>query len=350
METSSISVLLVGRFATGSLERSYSRALKQLGHSVSELNLNEIITDSLPRAPFVGQVHRYIGLGRWQTRVSKRAFELAMQCRPSAMLLFGADTIDAGTAAQIAVSTGARSALVWPDPLINLRGPAINTISAVDLVATYSAKSLEVIGRLGNVETLWLPFAGDPALHDVSISAALDDATNFGADVAFVGAWRPERQRSLERLADLDLRIWGTGWGKQLDRKSRLYRCFQGKPAIGDDFVRVIRNSKVNLNIVDSANYPAANMRLFELSLLGACQVATPCPEMAEHFVDRQHIRYANESDLDSTVCELLGDPAQRERLGVTARETVLSEHLYTNRCTKLLQRLLPANFPESHG
>lgn len=54
--------------------------------------------------------------------------------------------------------------------------------------------------------------------------------------------------------------------------------------------------SKVNLNIIDPTNHPAANMRFFEIPVAGGLQVCSACPEMNDVFRDGEHLFYYQDS------------------------------------------------------
>lgn len=333
-------VLLVAYFRPGSLELSFSESLKGLGVAVSHLDLGELRHRAMPVAARLGRFTRYLPIERWRSTTAKLALESTIECAPAAVIFFGRDSLDAGTIAQMLSCTGARAVLVWPDPLGNLCEPALSNLRIVDVVASYSNSSCEYLARLGARQVVWLPFAFDDSLHTQDVSIVKDENKTFGSPLSFIGNWRPERERDLSPLVPLGLKIWGVDWLSHLPSLSPLRKAYQGRPAIGDDFVRVVRNSQVNINLIDKGNYPAANMRLFELAGLGACQLATSCPEFEHLFIDGKHVRYADRDQLHSVACELLASADDRAAMGAAARLAVMGGHLYKNRARVLLNAI----------
>ena len=55
-------------------------------------------------------------------------------------------------------------------------------------------------------------------------------------------------------------------------------RAWQGRALRGADFAKAVSCSKLSLNIIDPTNYPAANMRFFEITTAGGLQVTYRLP------------------------------------------------------------------------
>ena len=103
-----------------------------------------------------------------------------------------------------------------------------------------------------------------------------------------------------------------------------------GAVLVGTDFAKAVSCSKVNLNIIDPTNYPAANMRFFEIPTAGGLQVTTACPEMESEFRHGEHVFYFQQpGELPDLLRQLLADDSLRDKAAAAGHERVLSKHTY---------------------
>ena len=116
-------------------------------------------------------------------------------------------------------------------------------------------------------------------------------------------------------------------------------RMWQGRALYGPDFARAVACSKVNLNIIDPMNYPAANMRFFEILTAGGLQVSSACPEMEAEFRHGEHLFYYRDQDeLLPLVRSLLAEPDTTRRVAEQGRACVLEKHMYKHRALQILK------------
>ena len=81
----------------------------------------------------------------------------------------------------------------------------------------------------------------------------------------------------------------------------------RGEGLYGEDFSKVVQSSRINLNIIDDTNFPAANMRFFEIPVLGGIEVSSLCPELENDFINQEHLfYYKNLGDLVEIVNSIL--------------------------------------------
>lgn len=331
-------VLLVGEFGEGSLERSYQAALKSLAFEVRVFDIGNSIR-SYCRFGRVGQTfNSFVPVEAWVRKANRDLVTNVFEFQPDFVFTFGHYQIQPGALAQIKSSTATLLVHIWPDTLLNVDANLISCLRLFDLVATYSDSSREHLQKLGAPNVAWIPLAGDPSLHPY-LECDESEKKQYGADVTFIGGWRPEREAVLQRLVLFDLRIWGPDWGRRCRGNDDLLKRWQGRALYGEEFAKAVRSSKINLNIIDPLNYPAANMRFFEIPAAGGLQVCSRCPEMDEEFMHGEQIFYYQEDEaLNELIASLLEDQPLRNKVAEAAQANVLSAHTYTKRVESILK------------
>ena len=97
------------------------------------------------------------------------------------------------------------------------------------------------------VETI--PLAADPELHAVKDFTS-EELEPFKCDVSFIGSWRPERAALLEHFEGLKVRVWGSSdWVRFTSKHSPVRQWWQGRPLFGQEMVKAVRASTINLNL-----------------------------------------------------------------------------------------------------
>ena len=334
------SVLIVGNARLGSLEDSYASALRGLGWDVHFWSPEAALQRVVPGGAPLRLLAAFVSVEPWIRKANRDLVLSALALAPDLLLTFPNDVLRVGALVQIKANRDAPVVCIWPDTFVNWSTHAAACLPAYDLLASYSERTVTMLERLGANRAAWVPLAGDPQLHPV-VSCTPDEQDRFGADVSFVGGWRQEREVVLSQLGDLDLKIWGPDWGRRCKRASVARRAWQGRALRGIDFAKAIACSKINLNVIDPTNYPAANMRFFEIMVAGGLQICSPCPEMATEFQDGEHLfYYSDANDLPDLIRSLLAEQNTRRRVAEQGRELILKKHTYEHRVRQILQLL----------
>ena len=334
-------VLIVGNALQGNLEASYEAAFRQLSCEVEVFNLARAV-DSYTRLGRVGRVfNRFVPVEAWVRKANRDLVMRVIERRPSTVLIIGQHLVRLGALAQLQAGASARVGLVWPDTMLNLDDRLVACLPVVNAVFTYSERSVAIFRRLGADTVVWVPLAGDPELHTPATPSPVERA-QYGADVTFIGGWRPEREAVLTGLVGLDLKIWGPEWGRRCAGNTVVMKAWQGRPLIGAEFAMAVAASKVNLNIIDPTNHPAANMRFFEIPVAGGLQVCSACPEMSGVFRDGEHLFYYSDvADLRSRIEELLSKPSLGRAVAAAGHALALSAHTYRHRAEQILAAMV---------
>jgi spore maturation protein CgeB len=221
--------------------------------------------------------------------------------------------------------SGARWANWFPDDPHRL-DLSLRIGPAYDCFFTHDSSTLEH-HRAAGARPYYLAFGCDPAYL-----RPLPGGARWSAPVTLVASRDPVREAVIRELADLGVATWGPGWPRG--------------PVYGDDFVRVLSNALVGLNVHqqfgdrgDPARYgTGANMRVFELAAVGTPQLSDAKTDITRHFTpDDEIVLYRTVAELKERARALLADARWRRDLATAARERALREHTWRHRLEELL-------------
>ena len=188
---------------------------------------------------------------------------------------------------------GAVVALWWPDVSFFAHGPNIpRAVPRYDWIfntKTFGLKDLR--DKFGVVSASFMPHAFHPEVHRKFACDASDHA-RYDCDVSFIGTWSPKKQALLEALVErrptVNLKIWGSQWDKA---GPRLRKWICAREAIGAEYAKAIRLSKINLGILSEAR-PGATSG----DLITARTFHIPaCAGFMLHERTSEVVRYFNE-------------------------------------------------------
>lgn len=328
-------ILIVGGPDGVNLESSYQRAFESLGHEVTSFSVRERLRSNARFGRLGQTLGTFVPVVPWIRKTSRELVVATLKNRYDLIVVFGSTPVLAGALAQIRASVESRVVLVWPDTLLNLNDGTIACLPLFDSVFTYSLTSVPLLQRLHAPHVLWLPLAGDTTIHK-PVKPNSDEARAYQADVTFVGGWRPEREDALSRLTQFKLKIWGPEWGRRATNVG-VRKAWQGRPLLGPEFAKAVSCSRINLNIIDDTNYPAANMRFFEIPTAAGAELCSHCPEMEAIFREDEHIFYYKDAEeLPSKVRQLLNDPAKCRNVARHGYELVVAQHTYVHRAHEI--------------
>ncbi|MBK9104729.1 MAG: glycosyltransferase [Saprospiraceae bacterium] len=324
-------------YAVGNL---FVKALKNLGHEVERFDLFKVLS-RYEKGGWLGQkVNTFWPVEAWTRKANRELAVFIQRFRPDHILISGDNPVQIGALAFArSILPNLKVTLFWPDTLVNLSFSITQLSPVVDTLASYSSTAIDQFKLMGFRHCIWMPFAGDVAfLMDES------DKINPGLytyDCSFVGGWRPERELALEKIStamsDISLRIIGPLWSKNV-RNKQLVKYIDDTPRYGKEFGAFIRSSRINLNIIDDTNYPAANMRFFEIPAAGGLQLSSSCPEMESVFIEGEHIFYYHHPDaIVDKIRYILSNPGIADRVRLQGHQYVRDQHTYMDRMKSIV-------------
>lgn len=158
------------------------------------------------------------------------------------------------------------------------------SIGLYDLHLTYNTAVLKKLKNDYKIHVEYLPFGFE--LDDASYQQATkEDEIN---KVCFLGNPDKDRAVFIEGLAanGIQIDIYGNDWKKFVSNKN--IALF--KPIYGDDFWKVLRKYRVQLNLMRIHNPDSHNMRTFEVPGVGGIMVAPDTEEHRNYFVADKEI------------------------------------------------------------
>jgi hypothetical protein len=332
-------VLLAGSFGAHTLETSYKNAFIDEGHEVEAFDIPSKTSEYIKFGK-VGQIlNTFLPVEAWQRKVNRDFVIKAKEYEPDVIVIVtNALILPSSMAFLRSILTQCKMILIWPDTLFNLQSHVLQSAPLYDLVATYSSNSLEIFKSFGFKKVKWVPLAADPHLHYRDLS---DDEKTY--DITFVGGWRPEREQIMSHIisnfSSAKIGIWGPYWNRS--GNNLLRSVANKKPLYASAFSDVIRKSRISMNIIDDTNYPAANMRFFEVPVAGGLQLSSKCPEMESEFRHGEHVfYYGNNNELLDVIQHILSGKTDNNNIAKHAQKLVLAAHTYRHRVKQILSEL----------
>lgn len=318
---------------------SYQKAFLELGCEVLLYDTKSAVKKYARLGKAGYRIHQFFPVESWLKKANKDFTEVVKSFRPDIVIAFTGAEILPGSFAYIKSILPLKIAMYWADPLPNLSRYIYQGLPLADLLASYSRSSLQVFGLMGARTACWLPFAADLDAH----FSPAGSAKNYLYDVSFIGSWRPEREASLrtifEAFPGLRFKISGPYWNRCAFLPLR--KIASPNPVYGKDFSAVVQQSLLNLNVIDNSNFPAVNMRFFEIIAAGGLELCSAAPEMEDLFIHKKHILYYNSKEsLTAAVQYALDHRAELDSMKTAAQHLLTEKHLYRHRAESFLAQL----------
>ncbi len=228
--------------------------------------------------------------------------------------------------------------LIYPDAIINMQTRNSSTIPSFDAIFSYSKKGMIAFNYLGAKNVFWCPLAGDEDMHNMV--PRID--SEFEYDLSFIGNYRPEREEVLlfiiNNFPTLKIKINGS-WKNA--KSEEVKKVAENKQIYGMEYAKYLNKSFINLNIIDHSNYPAANMRFFEIPTAGGFQISSSCPEMEEDFIEGEHLMYYSTlEELSNKINFCFKEKEKVAQIRENGHQLVLAKHLYKHRLESILKTM----------
>jgi len=168
-----------------------------------------------------------------------------------------------------------------------------------DVVFTTKSHNCEngELAALGAKCVVFVDKAFDQTLHR-PIPVTETDKEHLGADVGFIGTFEEDRAQKMLFLAqnDVPVRIWGNGWSSWVNVHPNLK--VENRPLYGEDYVRAICATKINLCFLRKLNRDLQTDRSVEIPACGGFMLAERTDEHRRLFHENEEAVYFDTDDL----------------------------------------------------
>lgn len=157
--------------------------------------------------------------------------------------------------------------------------------------------------------------------------------------INFVGRWQPNKEPQIFPVRDLGLKVWGDkNWSD-----SKLAYCYQGGPVSVVQMIKVIRSTKITLNVhvVEQIYSEGTNVRTFEATGAGGFLLSNKRKCLYELFKVGKEIEiFDSNEELVKKTKFYLKNNAAREKIALAGWQRTTKDHTYLNRFRVLLKYL----------
>lgn len=274
-------------------------------------------------------------------REYNRELELQGRRLEPAMLLVFKGTWIQDTSIRALRAQGVRCYNYYTDVSFRAHGPYIpRALPHYDWIFTTKTFGLnDMREQLGITRASHIQFAFDPELHRPIPMSERDEA-RYGCDVSYVGTWSPKKEQLLTELArrrpSVHLRIWGEYWDNA--RSAAIRDAIGGREVLGNEFVRALLGTKINLSIMSEARKGSSRgdqvaNRTFAVPACGAFVLHERTAELLELFrEDEQLACFVDAGEMIEKIDYYLARPERRREIAEQGRELVWREHSWDRR------------------
>lgn len=228
------------------------------------------------------------------------------------------------------------------DPFSKYRGAANqyirNSIKYYDNYFTWKKSLVDVLKNFGAARTHYLPFGADT---DIIYPASLDNTSDYQL-VSFIG--NPDKERLfflnklniefVKRKSNIPVSLFGHDWP---DKNGFLIN----DAVEGEDFMKTISSSKINLNILRLQNKNSNNMRTFEIPAAGGFMLHEYSEEAIEFFKPGIEADYfKDEIECVDKILFYLEHEDLRKKIAEAGQIRASSDHTYEQRLKCMLENI----------
>jgi len=268
------------------------------------------------------------------------------QLRPEFLLVFKGMFVRAESIAAIR-ATGVRAYCFYPDVSFRTHGPtlpaALQQYDWVFSTKTFGLRDMRE--QLGVTRSSVLRHAYDPDLHrPVDLTDA--DRREYACDVSFIGTWSPKKERLLTTLTDrrphLTVRVWGNQWNRA-NRSTSLRPSLAQRAVVGEEYVRAIVASKINLAIMSERRTGASSgdlltSRSFHIPACGGFMLHERTDELSDVLTENESVAcFSGADEMIEKIDLYLADNTARVQIAACGRQIVTAAHSWDDRIRGIL-------------
>lgn len=281
-------ILIVGSDQVWSIEKIYLKYLSEIGLE-TELFAAQNFFFKYYNPGLINKIFFRLGISSIYKKINALLLEKAKQYKPDIIWIFKGMEIFPETIDQLKLS-GIKVANYNPDnPFIfSGRGSGNenvkNSTGKYNLHFAYDRTVQKKIADEYSIKTAYLPFGFElsESLYEDCV------AQKEIIKVCFLGNPDNERAFFLKSLLDAGIQIdlYGNDWNKFINHQN----ASVFPPVYGDEFWKILRRYRVQINLMRIHNINSHNMRSFEIPAVGGIMIAADTPEHRMFFENEKEI------------------------------------------------------------
>lgn len=156
---------------------------------------------------------------------------------------------------------------------------------------------------------IYLEKGFDPRIHYPRVKK------NYKKDVVFIGTYEKERFDYINYLAEngIEVHIYGNNWNVKTHSK---FLHIHGNEIIGDDFTKMIHQTRICLNFLRQINQDVITSRTFEIPASGGFMLSERTEFQKKYFKeDKDAVYFSSKKELLEKVVYFLNHDDEREKI-----------------------------------
>jgi spore maturation protein CgeB len=334
-------ILTTGESWYGATGRGYNDSLRDLGHDVSEVNIDHYLPQWRWK-PYRALLRLLVPIGMQE--FNDALIRQAKQFLPDIFLAFKGPYVSRESLQEMR-RLGVKLYNFYQETSVFAHGRHIpNALGEYDCV--FHSKRFfvdDIRGKIALKNTYYLNHGYDRDLSKIWPLTA-EDRTKFGVDVAVVGNCTPHKDKMLSELLqlrpDLQLRIWGNRWEGSSEPVRRRWEKAQ---LLGQTYSRALQAAKINLAIT-SGLVPGASKgdsttgRTFQIPACGGFMLHERNEEVLELYEEGKEIAcYSSAAEAAEKIDYYLAHPEERARVAAAGYKRCVPAYSDASRLKELL-------------
>ena len=331
-------ILILGSNEDFSIEKMYERAFKKLGLKVNLLHLYNIKNSLLNR--FIWKYFRFIYFILIRKKIikylenSNKKYDL--------IIIFKGIYINELFILLIKkICDKSKIINIFPDDPFDIdyfkdisNKNVLRTIQYFDHIFIYSKVIIKKLrDKYPKIRFSYLPFGYDSVVHK-SLKKKSNNSVNY--DLSFVGTADDERYQIIKQLDEFKIILAGNGWNNYKLGKNITYV----KEVNFKNFSKLLKRSKVSLNILRKQNKDSHNMKTFEIPSMGGLMITNRTVEQNLYFPENKaSLMYGNVRELKLKIRKINNSYKENNKIQKRSYE-IVKKHSYIERVKYLLKKI----------
>ena len=334
-------ILITGSDKAHAIESLYARYMKEQGAAIFFFPATSIFYNYYYKNIFNKLTYR-AGISGVLGKINAAFINLVETCKPDVIWIFKGMEFFPETL-QLVKRKGIKLVNYNPDNPFIFSGKGsgnsniTNSVALYQLHFTYNLATQQKLQQEYNANTSFLPFGFDVRDELYSECLALPETMK----ACFLGNPDIQRASFIKELAStgISIDVYGNDWSKFVTHKN--IQVFP--PVYNDQFWKVLRKYRVQINLMRIHNEDSHNMRTFEIPGIGGIMVA---PETTEHtlfFDNKKEAFFFRDVNACSTIIRdlLRADTIDANIIRDNARhKSVTAGYTYKERSEFALRRI----------